>query len=163
MKTSVLKCLILIFSIHLMLSCSKEDDKDPKLQTENLLVNGKWNRISMETSPKIILPKQDGSGEFFTINDLMELKNLEGYHKNLEGFYSFGKDGSYTFTQSDDPTNNAEGIYSLDDNHINAVNSKNEKLTYTILEITNSKLVMEVPTIFFGQQTTIKIVCRNIL
>ena len=55
-----------------------------------------------------------------------------------------------------------EGNYLLKDNIIKAVNSNNENLTYSILSITDTDLTMEVPIIFFGQQTTVKIECNKL-
>ncbi|WP_143744046.1 lipocalin family protein [Maribacter ulvicola] len=144
-----------------MTNCSKEENENVKSEVEILLTSGKWNRQSMNVNPKVLLPKQDGSGEFFTISNLMEIESLVGYDQNFEGFYTFKNDGHYSFTPKDDLNNSLKGTYSLKENIINVVNSKDENLTYTILGVTNSNLTMEVPLIFFGQETTVKIICNK--
>ncbi len=150
-----MKCLTLFISVLLMLSCSKdEDNNDVKTETELILTSGKWNRVSMILNPHVLLPKQDGSGDFFTLTDLMKIKDLEGYDRDFKGYYTFNEDGTYTVTSVENKT---EGNYSLAGNVITAINSKNQELEYSIRSITDSDIVMELPMIFFGQETTVEI------
>lgn len=39
----------------------------------------------MEVNPNILLPKQDDSGEFFTVTNIMDIEKLDGYDRNFEG------------------------------------------------------------------------------
>ncbi len=79
-----MKYFLITLSILLITSCSKENS-NIKSKTEILLTNYKWNRISMEVNPNILLPKQDDSGEFFTVTNIMDIEKLDGYDRNFEG------------------------------------------------------------------------------
>ncbi len=71
-----MKYIIISLLALLTLSCSKEKNEIPKSREALLLMNQNWNRVAMITNPVLILPKQDGSGEFVEVQDLMDLKDL---------------------------------------------------------------------------------------
>ena len=156
-----MRYLALVITVLVLVSCTKENDNIIDSETEISFVGNNWNRISMEVNPIVLLSKQDGSGEFHEIADLMDLKQLEGYEKNMEGFYNFKENGTYSFT-SISPSEVKEGTYNFESNTIKAINSKGEALNYKVLINTNESLVLELPMIFFGQETTIKISCNSI-
>ncbi len=77
----------------------------------------------------------------------------------MDGYYTFSKNGVYSFTDSNS-LDVSKGSYILDKDTIKATNSKGEDLNYKIISITDNSLVMELSTIFFGQETSIKISCN---
>lgn len=152
--------LILIVSILLIMSCSKDGDKVVNVENKVEFANVDWNRISMETNPLVLLPKNDGSGTFYEVSDLMDLKDLNGYDKNMEGYYTFNDDKTYSFT---DAISNEikKGTYEYKNKIITAVNSKGDILEYKVISNTDETLILELAIIFFGQETTIKISCST--
>lgn len=157
-----MKYVVFFVSILFMVSCSKDDDS-VESGIEKSLQNKKWNRLSVELNPSILLPKQDDSGAFFTVTNLMEIENLEGYTRSFEGFYVFDEDGTYSFNSTGNNSDAIkEGSYTLDGEVMNVVNSKGEKLTYTILSVTDSNLIMRLNSIFLGQETVMEISCGKL-
>ncbi len=76
----------------------------------------------------------------------------------MDGYFTFSKNGVYSFTDANS-LDFSEGTCILDSDTIKATNSKGEDLNYKIISITNNSLVMELSTIFFGQEISIKISC----
>lgn len=144
------------FCLLLCVACTKEDDLEATTPPPSFL-NTNWERVALQANPAVSLPKQDGSGDFYILNDLIALKDLEGYKKDMGGFYTFYEDGRYTFTKPNKEVNT--GQFEYRNETIFATNADGKKLEYQVVNSTEDSLEMLLPTIFFGQATTLRIVC----
>lgn len=156
------KYLVFILGVLLFVGCSKKEEpntaEELNAETKQLLCDGDWERVSLKLEPAVMLIKQDGSG-YYTLTDLMDIKNFEDYDRNFDGFYTFKTNGTYDFTSPEYGV--SEGTYKLDKKLIKAVSSSDKKLDYTISVLNKVDFVSMFPLDFMGQQTLVTMHCKK--